>query len=306
MLRQKITLDYYCSMAVQILTIISGIVVAKIAGPTVLGIIAFGLSFASLFQFIADFGLGIAYVKLVSSGENLAKCSATFATMKLFLVVLFLFFVSIALLIQRYLFNFTFESPTHRYVTLIFILAVAVMSLTMIPIVTFTAKMEIAKKNLPTLLSGVGWSVSKIALVLLGFGALAISLSHLFIAVLVAVFSFYLLKNYPFSKFDRELAGKLIKIAFPAAGILIILSLVMNVDKVMLSYLSSLKEVGYYTAGHKLSMLLRLMSVSLGTLLFPVMSAYVKANNYAEIRNIIIKSIYHFSDLCHCWFVSYR
>lgn len=89
MLAQKIIFNYFSQMFIQFIQIVCGIVVARIAGPTILGALAFGLSYASMFRFIADLGIGTAHIKLVSEGNDLGKCIKTFSVLKVFCTILF-------------------------------------------------------------------------------------------------------------------------------------------------------------------------------------------------------------------------
>ena len=82
MLAQKIMLSYGSRLFIQLIQIIASIVVARVAGPTVLGTVAFGLAFVSMFEFLASFGIGPAHVKLVSEGQDLGKCISTYSVLK--------------------------------------------------------------------------------------------------------------------------------------------------------------------------------------------------------------------------------
>ena len=86
MLAQKLILSYSTKIVIQFIQIAVTIVVARVAGPTVLGTVAFGWAFVSLFHFIADLGIGTAHIKLLSEGKDQASCIGTFARIKLFLI----------------------------------------------------------------------------------------------------------------------------------------------------------------------------------------------------------------------------
>ena len=64
MFTQKLILGYGSKLSIHFIQIAASIVVARIAGPTVLGTVAFGLSFVSMFLFFADLGVGTAHTKL--------------------------------------------------------------------------------------------------------------------------------------------------------------------------------------------------------------------------------------------------
>ena len=83
MLAQKLILSYSSKIVIQFIQIVASIVVARIAGPTVLGTVAFGLAFVSIFAFIADLGIGSAHMKLVSEGQDVGSCISTYSFLKM-------------------------------------------------------------------------------------------------------------------------------------------------------------------------------------------------------------------------------
>jgi len=147
--------------------------------------------------------------------------------------------------------------------------------------------MEITKKNIPILLQGLGENIAKVILIILGFRALAISLSSLSVSIVGGIFLIFLFKNYPFSIFDKELAKKYLKITFPILGIVIISIIIANIDKVILQFLTSSEELGYYVAGYKISFFIMLIGISFGNLFFPLASGYIGNKNYLGIKDKI-------------------
>ena len=82
MLAQKLILNYYTKIIAQFSQIVASIVVARIAGPSVLGTVAFGYAYAAMFNFVSALGLGSSHIKLVSEGKDLGKCISTFSLLK--------------------------------------------------------------------------------------------------------------------------------------------------------------------------------------------------------------------------------
>ena len=119
MIAQKLILSYSSRTAVQIIQIIASIIVARIAGPGVLGTVAFGLAYVNMFTFVADLGFGTAHIKKLSEGKDEAKCIGTFSRIKIVLVVLYVLFVVCFFIIQRYIFHASFESKDHIVVIFI-------------------------------------------------------------------------------------------------------------------------------------------------------------------------------------------
>jgi O-antigen/teichoic acid export membrane protein len=74
MLAQKMALSYGSRIVVQFFQILTTIIIARIVGPSVLGTVAYGLAFGSLFKMIAELGVGTAHMKLLSEGRD-AKAS---------------------------------------------------------------------------------------------------------------------------------------------------------------------------------------------------------------------------------------
>jgi len=290
MLKQRIALDYYAQIFLQALSAIAGLIVARVAGPSVLGTLAFGMSFAFLFSFIPDLNMGIAHIKLISSGEDFGKCNATFTVIKFVLTGIFLVFVFVFILLQKYIFHLDFSNKTQEQVIAVFIVVVVISSLASIPVATFMAKMQSAKKNLPLLFEGAVSSALKVLVVLLGFGALAIALSNLFAAVLGCAFLFYLFRKYPFSGFDASLAKKYFKVAFPTLlAITVIPTVIMHVDKVILQYFVNSEEVGYYSAALRISYFVKVIGFSFAAVFFPLASGHISNGNYAEVKGAMVK-----------------
>ncbi len=71
-----------------------------------------------------------------------------------------------------------------------------------------------------------------------------------------------------------------------AAGI----SVYTNLDTVMLWFMKSNTEVGYYTAGIKVKVLLTMLVTSLGTVLLPRLSYYIEKKNQTEFQRIVAKA----------------
>jgi O-antigen/teichoic acid export membrane protein len=148
MLAQKLVLSYYSKIASQMIQIAVSIVVARVAGPTVLGTVAFGLAFANMFKFLADLGIGTAHIKLISGGRDEAACIGTFARMKLFLIGVFFMVVLSIFLIQKHILHHNFESIIHERVILISLISLTIQFIFFIPRTTFAAKTEQAKQDL--------------------------------------------------------------------------------------------------------------------------------------------------------------
>lgn len=68
-------------------------------------------------------------------------------------------------------------------------------------------------------------------------------------------------------------------------------SIYVNLDKVMLGFLTSDTEVGLYTAANKMIRVILALVTSLGTVLLPRMSYYIETNEMIQVKRLIKKSL---------------
>lgn len=289
MLAQKLVLSYSSKIAVQVVQMLAMFVVARIVGPTVLGTLAFGLAFVSMFLFVADLGLGSAHIKLISEGQDEGKCVGTFAVLKSVLILLFSVVVLSYYVIQKYILKIAFESKEHEYVILIYLVITIINQFFAIPSTTFAAKTEQAKQDIPNFLQITIYQVLRIIFAILGATAIGLAFSNLAAVVLVIPLYIYLFKNYKIGKFDKELAYKYLKISLPLLVITIVQAIIYSTDRVILQYLTNSEEVGYYSAGFSIGQFIRLIEASVGLLFFPMFSALIAKGEFETINSRINK-----------------
>ena len=289
MLAQKIILAYSTKIFLQFCQIAASIVVARVAGPTVLGTVAFCLAYVSMFQFVTDLGLGAAHIKLISEGQDLGKCISTYLRLKLFTIVLYSLVILSFFFCQKYIFNVSFESAAHQYIIMIFFLMIVLQGFLDIPIRTFDAKTEQAKQNAQEIIRGIFLQIARIAAVLLGFRALSLAFCNLASAVIVAPIIFVLFRHYPLGGYDKKLGKRYLSIALPMVFLGASTILMGNLDKVALQFFYNSEQVGYYTAGFRIGALVQLVGYSVGTLLFPFFSRAAARSDYDTILEKVDK-----------------
>lgn len=289
MIAQKLILGYSSRIAAQVLQMVGMLIVARILGPNVTGTIAFGLAFVSMFLFIADFGLSSAHIKLISEGQDQAKCNGTFARLKLLLIGVYTVVVLGFYLAQKYIFGVTFESPDHEYVILIYLALVSINQIYNIPSSTFAAKTEQAKQDIPAFIQLLFYQILRVIVAFLGYKAIAQSLSNLAAVILVFPVYLYLFRGNPVGKFDKSLAKIYFNISIPVFIVLIAQTIIYSTDRVILQYLTNSEEVGYYSAGFGISQFVRLIESSAGILFFPFFSKNISEGEYEKINTSISK-----------------
>jgi len=295
MLAQKLTLSYSSKIFIQFIQIAVSILVARIAGPTVFGTLAFGLAYVSMFHFISGLGLGSAHIKLISEGRDVSKCISTYSVLKLFTTSLYVLVTLSFFLYQKFILNVQFESEVHQRVIFIFLIMNTITSLLNIPNMTFAGKTEQAKQDIPLIFKNIIHQIFRVIVVLLGYRTLALAFSNFIALILIIPLVLYLFKDYHYGKFEKSLVKEYIKIAIPLIAIGISDSLFRSMDKVMLQFFYNSEEVGFYTAGYRIGGFVLMIATSVGILFFPIFSKRYAEGNISYIN----KKIFQFEKFCY-------
>ena len=265
------------------------IVVARIAGAEVLGTVAYGIAFTSVFGFIADLGTGTAHIKLVSDKENQADCNKTFLLVKLALIALFALVILAYIFIKKQFFQFTFPSEIHRNVVFIAFAAAIVNHLISISSAIFRSKIEQAKQDIPNLTKTLINQLLRISVVILGFGAIAITISSLVaVCTVLPIYIFYTSK-YPFGSFDKVLFKKYLGISLPLILVVASNSFIAFGEKLLLQRFTDSTELGFYIAGYRMSDFILLIATSIGLLFMPTFTEYINKNDFSNVNRLIHK-----------------
>ena len=289
MLAQKLILGYSTRIFLQFLQVAASIVVARVAGPTVLGTIAFGLAYVSMFLFIADLGIGTAHIKLVSEGRDLGKCITTYAVIKCSYTCLFTLVLLGTFFFQKTILHYQFESSTHEHVIFIMLAAVLIEQLLYVPKTTFAARTEQAKQSIPEIVKSIPYQFLRITVVLLGYGAVALALGNLVSTLLTIPVFIYLFRGYKFGNFDKELAKEYIMMSLPIILLGMSTKLIASLDKVLLQYFTNSTCLGYYSAGFRVGGFILLIANTVSMLFFPLFSEAAGRGDFKFIKKKITK-----------------
>lgn len=290
MLRQKFIITYAIQFASLLLGIASGIVVARIGGPNVVGTLAFGMAFVAVFQFITDLGISTTHQKLVTSTDDTSDYIATFAVLKIVTSFLFLIILVAYFYVQvHFLNNHEIDTTEIRTVIFIYIGINFVDSLNYIFRTNFIAGTERAKVEIPSFIQSIFDKLSRIVLIMLGFGAIALATSSFLFVVLVFPINYYLFKNYKVGKFRKDLVKKYIAISLPVIIILFAQQWADNIDRILLQQMHGTYELGLYTASFSLSAPVKLLGSSIGSIFFPTFSTFLYQKKYIEISALITR-----------------
>ncbi|NAS88920.1 flippase [ANME-1 cluster archaeon AG-394-G21] len=288
--------------------------------PTAIGVIGFGMAFIGMFNVIADLGFSAAHVKRISEGKDLGDCIGTYATIKILLTGIMVALVIGGIATWKYAVHNEFFDDTRETVIYVFILYYIFSNLASIALQTFVGRKEIAKRGVsrvfeplvrvPLMILVAFAGVTGIAMIApeLGIdvitpvtwpaflspiqifiaahavGALAMCYAIGFGAVfLVAA---WLLRKYPIKRYNKELAKNYLVFALPVMLLSITSVISLNVDKVMLGYFWTFKEVGYYFSVQRITILLLAIPMAVGTVLFPTISEYHAREDLKGIKEV--------------------
>ncbi len=299
-------------------------ILAKLWGsfaPTSLGIVAFAMSFLGMFYFISDLGFGGAHIKRISEGKDLGKCIGTYATVKLILTTTMVAVVLGGIFIWKVLLHQGFYDATTESVIYVMLLYCILGSFSEIFLATFNGRKEIAKTQVPAVsetLFRVPLMILVVAAGVTGISVIAPELGYDkiqpfvwppflrgaqdFIAshtlgslastyvlgvVAVLIFGLIFFKGYPVSRPSKEYFKSYFAFALPGMLISTIAVISTNIDRVMIGYFWKAEDVGFYFSAQKIAFFVLAISASVGTLLFPTISAYHAKNQLSDIRKTV-------------------
>lgn len=287
-LKQKFILTYGVQIVSFVFGIASGVLVARIGGPNVVGTLAFGMAFVAVFQFVTDLGISTAQQKLVTSTDDIRDYVSTFAVMKIATSLMFLLVIVLYYYVQiHFLKNSDLAKPEIRTVIFIYIAIYFVDSLSYIFRTNFIAKTERAKVEIPSFIQSTLDKLTRIVFVALGFGAIALAFSSLFYALLLFPVNYYLFRNYKYGKFRWRLVKKYLAISLPVIIILFAQQWTDNIDRIMLQRLHGTYELGLYMAAFSLTAPVKLLGSSMGGIMFPSFSSLLHQKRQQTISDVI-------------------
>ena len=285
MLKQKFVLHFATGVIGQVLTALTGILVARWAGPEIVGTVAYGVSFVSIGAFMLGL-FGSSHMKLVSEGQDHGNCVRTFSIIQSLNILLFVIIFTTWLLVQIFISDHPFQRNQLWVIIVYFVYFVFSQVLSMWQL-NFSATIEVAKNSIPLLLQNILYNSTRIIVVILGFGAIALTASN-FAGLLISVpVTWYFVRKLPKGKFNKDLAKKYFSISFVFLVIVLCGTLNKHLGRILLEKYENVKEVGYYTAGYSIAAMLLLISTTSGTIFFPLFSKLVSENNYERINKQI-------------------
>ncbi len=254
------------------------------------GIIGFALSFAMMFSIIYQLGFHAAHLKRVSEGKDLGECIGTFFALKILLTIAYVATVFGAIFVWTDVIGRGFESQEHFAAIIIMVAYSAFASLGQTMKVTFQARKEIAKHQIPFLLHTVIRTVATIAVALSGEGALHLAFTYILAEIVAMAVNAIFFRNYKIKRPTKEMFKSYRTFALPMVISGTIGLIITNSDKVFIQLFWNSTEVGYYFAPYTVIKSLTLATTAIGVLLFPTISKLHANKDSVKIENLVKKA----------------
>jgi len=320
MIARKSALIIFTQFFTRFLGWIGLVIMAKIWGgfaPYAFGVIGFAISFLGIFNILADLGFYQAHVKRLSENKDLGKCIGTYIFIKILLTGLMVAVVLLSIFVWKNILHRGFTDATTESVIIIFLIYYAFVNLYKIPISTFEGKREIAKRQMVSTVENLVKVPSEIVVAMAGvsiagyyispalhwpsiFRNLQIFISkhvlgsyamaYVFGAFVSLIVGLYFLNKYPIKKPDLEMAKSYFSFALPIMLISVISVISVNIDKVMIGYFWTSREVGYYFSIQQILQVISIIAGSVGMVLFPTISGYHANRDFVRIKRDTIKA----------------
>lgn len=255
---------------------------ARILGPGSFGEINFAMAIVTYFILIADLGLSLLGTREVAREKDKIKdYLGSILTLRLLLAL-----VGFGLLV---LMTFFLNKPVEiKYLIILYGLGLIPSALLLDWAFQGVEKMEYI--GLGRILSGIVYLGLVLGFVktpnqLLLIPCFQVAGNLLAAGLLISIF----IKNFGLPKFrvNFVLWKKLILQALPVGLSLVMVQIFFNIDTVILGFMRSNEEVGYYNAAYKIIMFLILLIGAYHEAIFPLISSYYKTSSLDSLRKLL-------------------
>jgi len=291
------------------------VVLARLWGefaPQALGTIAFAIAFVELFCLVTDLGFNSAHIKRVSEGKDLGTCIGTYAAIKIILTTVMTIGVLTFIYVSKYLLKNQFSDATTESVIFVILAYYIVINLSNIALVTFEGKKEIVKRQLVATSESIVKApififVALAGASIAGIGAIypvgawpsilqpirtfislhpigSLSMTYVFGGLTSLIIGIFFLRKYPIKRPKLAYAKSYFSFALPMMLISFFGVVSLNIDKILIGYFWTSKEVGYYFSTQQILQVVLVFSGAVGVVLFPTLSEYHARNDLENIK----------------------
>jgi len=271
--------------------LVSLIFVKRFYGYEILGMIAFSMSFVSLYSIIFEFGVSSAYTRKINDvSTDKGEFNTTYVGLKTVLSFLMLISTFASIFLIEY-FTGTKFNTLLKYILYLIIIKYFVDNHISTVKHLFGAQTERAKIAVPTVLGRFLQMFFKCSVCVLGLLSLYLIAMEILASLLILIFMLYLARNYPFGEFRYVHMSNLLKVGFLFMVIAFGNLALERVDKLMIQLFIGTPAVGVYWLGQRIASLSLVLSATLTAILFPLYSEWFGARDYNRIETASNKAI---------------
>lgn len=222
-----------------------GIFLARILAPEELGVFAIALTVQTILLTLADFGLSTDLIRSVNHEDK----APTVATLGLLLgSSMFLLMLVTAQPMADML-----GSPDAGPVIALMSVSLLLSAVGVVPYAKLQREFQQKKLFIVSLLDFVVSNIITVALLLSGWGVIALAVGRVCAQVVTLVAQYLLAHVVPRFGFSRELAPQVLRFGLPVAAANLLSWLLLNVDKVEVSRLAGPVALGFYYLAFNIS-----------------------------------------------------
>ncbi len=283
----NIIVNFISRIFIQVLNFISSIVLARIAGPGVLGNISVAVAFQNVFSNTLSVSIGNAHLKIYNEDKSVGI--RTFAVISLVSRLIVGFLVIIIALILLF-FGSKMYSALQLYLIMLYVIATVLGAVAQTCNYVFIARLESLKSNTANIIQSLLIAIFRIIAILIGFREYGITGFIMVATLLSIIFPIWQLNKVGWGTYQKKLAKKYLVISLKMLSGSVAYALLMSFDKMLLGgVVSDPKTVGFYTAGTNLGVVFMALGSGMGGVFLSVFSSNISNKNTGKNMEIITK-----------------
>ncbi len=272
--------------------------IIKFIGTTDWGFLAFGLGFVGIFSIVGDLGFSTAHTIMISGGEDIGECNATYLSVKLVMGAAFSGMVFLALFVWIYILHRGFQSDIEYWVVIALIPYFFFKNLTVFSSAYYVATLKSVRNAIPPLIEAVFRNSVFVGMALLigmnpgyhGYvDAMYLAMVYSFSYGLYFLVSIWLGRPWKIGKASMKMAKKYSVIAFPLIFALSVGSISGNIDKVMIQFYWHAVPTGAFYSAQQIAAIITTLSASMSVFFVPLLIRYERTSGKLKHNESILE-----------------
>ena len=273
----------FMELGIRLLDAFVSVILARYLAPSGFGLLAFALSFASLFSILPGFGMGSLVTRDLARDASQRNHYVTNS---------FLIKVLLAILTLTLIFGTSLglhHSPEKKIVVILAGFLLILESNVDFALSFFQAAQKVKTIAVVNLGVRTGWVLLSMLTVLMKGGVVQLLAVRVFLNLIGLVASLFLI-NHKLERikwsFDLPFAWKIVKASFPFALFKLFGGVYTDIDTVMLSSMRGYVMTGWYAAGYKVLRIFSFIPGSIFPVILPALSKYSRESRPQLIRTL--------------------